>query len=399
MAASYLEPIQRELDDNALPLSGAKLRFFVNNTTTPMVVYSNAALTVPIAQPVVSDAEGWYARVFIPQGIYRRTRHTPDDVLIDSEDDVDTGLSSSAGALNVAQGGTGANTAAGARSNLGVPSTSVTDSLDVRTTDLEGSLAAPLVELAVTTAYAATVALNFTANWSQQITLTGPLTLSAPTGTDGQEFRIFLIQDGTGSRAITLASAFKSHNSYIAFSRTAGAIDCIEGVVRGSDFHITGIKIQDVGPTAGPDIIIEDRKSSGTAGGTATAGSDQIRALNTEVFDRLGICSVASDQFTLSLAGTYYIEWDSPASSCNQHQNLLFNVTDAIIIARGTSQTSPASEAQMSVSVGSSYVTITAETTFEIRHRVQTTFSTTGFGVASSFGTEIYTRVKIWKVA
>ena len=44
--------------------------------------------------------------------------------------------------------------------------------------------------------------------------------------------------------------------------------------------------------------------------------------------------------------------------------------------------------------------TISAQKVFEIQHRVQTTGTTNGFGVENGFGeVEIYTNVRIWKVA
>lgn len=401
MAASYLEPIQRELDDNAIPLSGAKLRFYVNNTTTPMTVYSNAALTIAISQPIVSDAEGWYARVFIPQGIYRRTRHTPDDVLIDSKDDIDTGLSSGAGALGVSSGGTGATTAAGARTSLGVPAIAVTDSLDTRTSDIETKLSVPPIDILEVDAYGATLAPNYSANANRSVTLTGNIVFGVPVFMAGQMFSQTIIQDGTGGRLAVWNAAFQFNGgSPPPLSKTPGAVDVFYFIARTSSIaECISVKLRDPRALPGPDVIIEDRKASGTAGGTATSGADQVRTMNTEVSDRLNIVALSSNQVTISDAGTYYFEWECPASKTEAHQSLLYNVTGAAVVARGTSQIAPVAENTVSVSTGSSFHAITDPTTYEVRHRVSTTAATTGFGRSSSFGTEIYSRLKIWKVA
>jgi len=50
-------------------------------------------------------------------------------------------------------------------------------------------------------------------------------------------------------------------------------------------------------------------------------------------------------------------------------------------------------------SFGSTVVTIAGSKAFEIRHRCSDTFATNGFGIAASFGTEVYTRVEITKIA
>ena len=79
--------------------------------------------------------------------------------------------------------------------------------------------------------------------------------------------------------------------------------------------------------------ILADQKASGTAGGTFTSGAWQTRDLNTEVYDRLGILSIASNQFTISTAGTYEISWHTPAYGTAGHQSLLYNITDSTVVA------------------------------------------------------------------
>jgi hypothetical protein len=153
-------------------------------------------------------------------------------------------------------------------------------------------------------------------------------------------------------------------------------------------------------PQDGPHVILEDQKSSGTAGGTFTSGADQVRTINTEVYDPFGLCSISSNQFTL-LAGTYHIAWSAPASFVNAHQTLLYNVTDTAEVKRGSTEfsTSGLSGEIPTRSFGSTVTTITGSKAFEIRHRANTTRATTGFGLAGSFGTEVYTRVEITKIA
>lgn len=146
-----------------------------------------------------------------------------------------------------------------------------------------------------------------------------------------------------------------------------------------------------------PDVIIEDQKASGTNGGTFTAGADRTRTLNTEVRDVYNICTLSSNRFTLP-AGTYFIEWSAPAYAVDAHQTLLYNVTGAAEIKRGSSEYTPNSTGVVTKSIGQTTVTISVSSAFEIRHRCQTSFANTGLGFPASFGTEVYTIVKIWKV-
>jgi microcystin-dependent protein len=145
---------------------------------------------------------------------------------------------------------------------------------------------------------------------------------------------------------------------------------------------------------------ISDVKASGTSGGTATSGSYQTRTLNT-LSDPTGIVtSLASNQFVLP-AGEYYIEASAPANYVNQHKAKLRNITDSTDALLGSSAYSAASDSGGRTT--SSYVigniTISSAKTFEIQHRVTTTFASFGFGFAASFGdSETYSTVKITKV-
>lgn len=51
-----------------IPISGGKLRIYDANTTTLTTIYSNAALTVPLSNPVVAGSDGWCAQVFAAEG-------------------------------------------------------------------------------------------------------------------------------------------------------------------------------------------------------------------------------------------------------------------------------------------------------------------------------------------
>ena len=144
---------------------------------------------------------------------------------------------------------------------------------------------------------------------------------------------------------------------------------------------------------------LSDVRASGTAGGTATAGAYQTRALNT-IDDPTGIVtSLTGNQFTLP-AGEYYIETSAPAGACTAHKARLFNITDSTTSLIGSSaySESPTFQAD-SCSFIRGKVTIPSNKTFELQHRVGTTRNVNGFGAAASFGdNETYTICKIMKI-
>jgi hypothetical protein len=369
---------------------GAKMRFYDANTTNPRTVYTDDGLSIAYSQPVVADSAGIFPPVFVTTGVYKITIHNAADVLIATYDDIDPSLSTNAGALAVASGGTGATTAAGARANLGAASQAALDALDGRVAAAELLLDNPILAPSVEITYAATIAPNFTADETRHVTLTGPLTLNAPTVTAGQKIRLILIQDATGNRTWAVNAAYKFPGGYVPpLSTTASAIDVLEGYARTTgEIQVTSFKRQDVLSNV---FIIEDQKAANTSGGTFTSGADRIRDLNTEVSDLSGLVSLSSNQFTI-LAGTYDIEWEAPGREVGLHQSFLYNVTDATEVKRGSSESSPVG-ASVTRSTGRAIVAITSSKAFEIRHRCGTTASTSGFGIANNFGTEVYTRV------
>jgi len=157
--------------------------------------------------------------------------------------------------------------------------------------------------------------------------------------------------------------------------------------------------------------ILEDQKSSGTNGGSFSSGADRTRTLNTEVYDKHNTITLASNQFTITPNGTqkFIIEWSAPAYGVAEHQTILRQTSGvAADIKRGTSENSAGNTGNappdshdhsfeyQTRSHGMAVVTISAATTYEIRHRSQNGNSD-GFGVAGGFGTEVYTQVKIYR--
>ncbi len=143
-------------------------------------------------------------------------------------------------------------------------------------------------------------------------------------------------------------------------------------------------------------IYIRDEKTSGTAGGTFTAGSYVKRTLNTAVIDTGSNASVTSSVVTLQ-AGTYRFHARAPAFDVNSHKAKLVNTTDAITYL-GTSEYASVVGTSQSSSHVTGRFTIAAAKDFELQHRCQTTRAPNGLGVDAGFGdTEVYSEIEFWK--
>jgi len=139
--------------------------------------------------------------------------------------------------------------------------------------------------------------------------------------------------------------------------------------------------------------VFSNQQTSGTPGGSITAGSWTTTPINT-TDNSQSWASLSSNQITLQ-AGTYYFDVESPSYSTDHFQTRLQNITDSTTAILGSSEyeSSSAGTAQTSSFI-KGVVTIAAAKTFEIQMYAGTT-SSFGFGVQASFGTEVYCRVAI----
>jgi hypothetical protein len=68
----FVLPAVRATDANNLILSGAKLAFYISGGTTPAAVYTTSALDVPHTNPVVADAGGLFAPIYLSRSVIYR---------------------------------------------------------------------------------------------------------------------------------------------------------------------------------------------------------------------------------------------------------------------------------------------------------------------------------------
>src|SRR5262249_6839445 len=131
MAAVFFLPRATLLDSSGTIAPNGTVRFFNATTTTPQTVYSDSGLTTPIIQPIQADSAGRLPKIYIATGAYKVVYYSDaaGTSVVYTEDNCDTGIPAGSGALAVANGGTGATTAAGARTALGAAAQTDLDAL------------------------------------------------------------------------------------------------------------------------------------------------------------------------------------------------------------------------------------------------------------------------------
>jgi len=158
-------------------------------------------------------------------------------------------------------------------------------------------------------------------------------------------------------------------------------------------------------------MIVEDQKTTGTQGGSSTAGV-QTRTLNTVVSNTINGASLASNQITLP-AGIYRVQASAPAFDSNQHQIALYNVTDSAYSLTGTTEnttshsvesTGPTFNPVGTRSMIDGIISISATKVFQINHGIQFAVADYGLGQCGitspsiAMTHEVYTRVSICKI-
>lgn len=140
-----------------------------------------------------------------------------------------------------------------------------------------------------------------------------------------------------------------------------------------------------------PDVILEDQRSSGTAGGTPSAAAWNTRTINTEVYDPKGLCTLSSNKFTFTVDG--WVDCAFIVYASNAAKLRVYNVTSGAMHVLGDSMyngvigTTPI--------CGCAFVTAGVEYRIDVYY--QTATATNGLGYPASQGTEIYGRIKFYR--
>lgn len=87
MSSRFVFPGEQRFESNGRPVSGGKLYFYENKTSTPKDTFTDRALTTPHTNPVVADSGGVWEPIWL-SGVYTVTLKDSDDVQLDSWDNV-----------------------------------------------------------------------------------------------------------------------------------------------------------------------------------------------------------------------------------------------------------------------------------------------------------------------
>lgn len=144
-----------------------------------------------------------------------------------------------------------------------------------------------------------------------------------------------------------------------------------------------------------PSAVLEDQKTSGTAGGTATGSTWNTRDLNTEVYDPNSLITLSANRFTPSVNG--WVEFSAPTYAVNGHKTRLYNVTDSTVAGVGSTEYVATTEGVMSRSCGG--CAVTASKQYELQHYAANTRASNGLGLQTTAAStvEVYSRVLFWR--
>jgi len=105
-------------DDSGTPLAGGLIYTYAAGGTTPLVTYTSSSGLISHPNPIVLDSAGRINEIWIPEGTsYKFILKSSTNVLIGSFDNL---FPIASLPVSIANGGTGATTADGARINLGL---------------------------------------------------------------------------------------------------------------------------------------------------------------------------------------------------------------------------------------------------------------------------------------
>lgn len=251
------------------------------------------------------------------------------------------------------------------------------------------SAAAQRALLATTRSDVASVAgtVDLSAVASDDIRITGALTITG-----------FTIAAGRVAR-VTAGGAFTLTNNSAIVTNTGSNVVLASGdsfILRATAADTVEVLFLSRATTG--VMIVQDQKTSGTAGGASSTGTN-TRVLNTTVKNTISGASLGSNQITLP-AGEYEIEAFAPCYAGNEHKLSLRNITDSTndIIGNQLLANSATAVENTGTLVGS--ITITGTKVFELRHYIGTARATNGLGNFAGTGVvEVYASVKIKKVA
>lgn len=143
---------------------------------------------------------------------------------------------------------------------------------------------------------------------------------------------------------------------------------------------------------------VQDHKSGTTFGGAFTTGAWRTRDLNTIIINNINGASLSTNIITLP-AGKYYIEAEAPAAYIYIHKIRVYDLTANAALFYGTTQRSDLTYPGMTPSKGAKTVDLLVQSNISLQHSAYGSHAD-GFGIGyNEGGVNIYSDLKIWKIA
>lgn len=228
--AQFLTPgFLQAVGSNGSPLAGAKLYVYETSTTTSLDLFSDEALSTPLANPLIADSTGVFPAAFLAETACKLVLTTSADTLVLSREPVyTTGEVGGLAANLVTFDGSGIGFAATNVQDAieeqaqaaGTPaSTTVAGALRIATTAnvreaTDGNRAMVSEHLKSANAFvpladASTIAFDWTAGINFDVTLTANRTLGNPTGSIPGQTRSIVLKGNSGTdRTLSFGSNY-----------------------------------------------------------------------------------------------------------------------------------------------------------------------------------------------
>lgn len=158
------------------------------------------------------------------------------------------------------------------------------------------------------------------------------------------------------------------------------------------------------GPGSGGALAllhVRHELAAAASGGTATAGTWNIRTLNVVKTNEITGASLASNLINLP-AGTYELDASAPATMVNHHKLRLYDVTGAVTLLSGTTEYAGDTGSVQNRSHLRGRFALAVTSNVRLEHYTQLGRATNGLGAANGIndGTvEVYADVMIRRVS
>lgn len=383
------------LDVNGDPVPGAEIYVYDAGTTNARNIFSDAALTIPLTQPVLTDGAGMAGPIFMDPDLGDYKLRIVYDTIDESYDDLKPGVSVP---VTIAQGGTGATDADQARINLGAASQTQVDQIDSDLAGLDTLVKTPQLWPATDLPFAATITPDYSSShFVQTVNITSNMYVNLPSGVaPGLLGRLILINDNVGGKTITFDPQWNFPSGNPDLSLDANAINVVGFYILDDNSVVSDIVRYGASERlAGPDVLAQEHRDANTDNGSTTGGSWRNRNMTRLRINRGGIATLQSGDIVLA-AGSYYGEGLFTLNNSQSYgQHRLRNADNGDTLMSSTIF-GGGSFNQGDTQMADSFV-LDSQSTLQVQYYAEGSTTTVGLGSGINSGEDgIFGILKLW---